>query len=315
VEPVAVEIGQPQLRGGRPRPGPRAVVPLEAARGHLVDAGEGAGGPLEEAGAHPVPHPLVLGLHEPVAAVLQLLYPRDQELPLRGRLAGPEVGREIGEVDVVGAGDEPLEHERPPWRFGEAPRGAIVLPETSPGQAWPETGGLGPAEPPAQAVEARPGSRSTAAWTGPRAVELVTTGGTPKPSSRSCASRRRSQSGSGAPMRAASASRRRATGSGIPAPGRSPSGRPQTPQASISRRLSAARSLATLAAMNPRPTMPIRGTPQVSGSIAPARVRCQTSPATRKASRGTSAGSKAILKWARTRGASSGSRRRHRSPA
>src|SRR5581483_12481600 len=87
------------------------VVAVAVKSRHLVDAREGAGDALEEARSHPVPHPLVLGLHEPVADVLQLLHPGDQELPPGGRLAGPEIRRAVGEVDVVVAGDEPLEHD------------------------------------------------------------------------------------------------------------------------------------------------------------------------------------------------------------
>ena len=108
VHAVAVQVGQPQLGRGRPRLGARPIVPLEADGLHLVDAGEGARRVLEEAGAHAVPHALVLGVHEPVAAVLQLLHARDEQLPLGRRLRRPEVGRAVGEIDVVVAGDQPI---------------------------------------------------------------------------------------------------------------------------------------------------------------------------------------------------------------
>src|SRR5581483_3153469 len=90
-----------------------------------------------------------LGLHEPVAAVLQLLHPGDQELPPGGRLAGPEIRRAVGEVDVVVAGDEPLEHDAllggsgHSWWRHPTPAGAATTSRRSPSeQVLPKRKGL-----------------------------------------------------------------------------------------------------------------------------------------------------------------------------
>ena len=77
---------------------------------HLVDVAEHAPLILEEPRSHAVPHPLVLGLHEPVEAVLQFLHARHEELPLGRGLRRPQVGRQIGEVDVIVTGDEAIWH-------------------------------------------------------------------------------------------------------------------------------------------------------------------------------------------------------------
>ena len=51
---------------------------------------------LRKPGPDAVPHALVLGFDEPVAAVLELLDARREQPPLRGRI-GPEVGRAVGQ--------------------------------------------------------------------------------------------------------------------------------------------------------------------------------------------------------------------------
>ena len=110
LEPVAVEIGDAQLRRGRPRLGAGIAVPEEAGLLHLVDMAERALGVGQEARADAVPHAAVLVVDEPVLPVIALLDPRRVLLPLGGRLRRPEIGRAIGEVDVVVAGNELVLH-------------------------------------------------------------------------------------------------------------------------------------------------------------------------------------------------------------
>ena len=64
----------------------------------------------QEARPHPVPHPLVLGLDEPVEAILEFLHAGHEELPLARGLRRPQIGRAVGQVDMIVAGDEPVLH-------------------------------------------------------------------------------------------------------------------------------------------------------------------------------------------------------------
>ena len=82
VEAVSVQVREPKLRGGWPWLRAASAIPLEAMGLHLVDMAKHPSLVLQEPGSHPVPHPLVLALHEPVEAVLQLLHAGNEELPL-----------------------------------------------------------------------------------------------------------------------------------------------------------------------------------------------------------------------------------------
>ena len=86
------------------------IVPLEAGILHLVDMVERSLLVFQEAWADTVPHPLVLAIDDPVQAVVALLGARCSVAPLTRRLLRPEIGRTIGEVDVVVGGNQFFRH-------------------------------------------------------------------------------------------------------------------------------------------------------------------------------------------------------------
>jgi hypothetical protein len=82
IEPIAIQISEPQLRGGRSRLCARGVVPLEPIFLHHINMRKHALLIFGKSWPYPIPHALVLPLHEPVAAIVQLFHTRDDELPL-----------------------------------------------------------------------------------------------------------------------------------------------------------------------------------------------------------------------------------------
>ena len=107
---VAVEIGEPQLRRRRPRLGAGLGAPLEADILHLVDMAEHPLVVGQEARADAVPHAPVLVVDKPMLPVIPLLDARRGLLPFVAALRRPQIGRAIGQVDVVVAGDELFWH-------------------------------------------------------------------------------------------------------------------------------------------------------------------------------------------------------------
>src|SRR5215469_12146109 len=64
----------------------------------------------EETWADAVPHPLVLRLDEPMEPVIHLLDARGEQFPFVGCLRRPQVRRQVGQVDVIIAGDQLFWH-------------------------------------------------------------------------------------------------------------------------------------------------------------------------------------------------------------
>ena len=48
-----------------------------------------------------IPHALVLPLHEPVEAIIQLFHTGYKQLPLRWGLRRPQIGRTVGQVNMI----------------------------------------------------------------------------------------------------------------------------------------------------------------------------------------------------------------------
>jgi hypothetical protein len=64
----------------------------------------------QEARPDAVPHAAVLVVDEPVLAVVALLDARGVLFPFGWRLRRPEIGRAVGEIDVVVAGNQLVVH-------------------------------------------------------------------------------------------------------------------------------------------------------------------------------------------------------------
>src|SRR5206468_1235903 len=101
VEPVSVQVGKPQCRSGRSWLRTRVVVPLKPIVLHLVDALKHALLVLGKAWADAVPHALVLPLDEPVEAIVQLFHTWDEQLPPGWGLRRPQIGRTVGQVNMI----------------------------------------------------------------------------------------------------------------------------------------------------------------------------------------------------------------------